>query len=295
MILVVGEILFDELPTGRRPGGAPFNVARHLVRMGLDVRFVSRVGADESGRELVDAVRAAGLPVGLIQSEEDRPTGCVKVHIDDEGIPSYTILPDAAFDYIAFDPLREESARVELICYGSLIQRTEDGRARLQEFLAQQPYGIVHLYDMNLREGCHAKNIIVPSLEHSDVLKINDDELAETGRLIGSSLQDETLVEYLMDTFNIRMVALTRGSAGSVLYAEGERLEQAAGLIGSNEIVDTVGAGDAFTSVLAAGLHQGWAPQDILQLAGGLSERICTIAGAVPSDNAFYKALLEKL
>ncbi|MBN2704272.1 MAG: hypothetical protein JXR23_08675 [Pontiellaceae bacterium] len=291
MILIIGEILFDELPSGRRPGGAPFNVARHLVRAGFDARFVSRVGEDSDGNELIDEVDAAKLPRTLIQRDEQHSTGRVEVHVDKAGIPSYSILPDAAYDYIQLQDLDAECALADVIYFGSLIQRTESGRQRLQEFLVQQPYGIQNLYDMNLRDGCREKEIVLPSLEQCNALKINDEELVETGRMIGSSLSGDALIEQLMESFNIRQVALTQGAKGSVFFAEGERFEQPASLVSQEQIMDTVGAGDAFTAVLAMGLSRGWKAEMTLALAGALSERICTIAGAVPPDDGFYKEL----
>lgn len=294
MILIIGEILFDELPSGRRPGGAPFNVARHLARVGFDARFVSRVGEDADGNDLIDEVAAAHLPPALIQRDAQHSTGRVEVNVDKAGIPSYSILPDAAYDYIHLQELDAECALADVICFGSLIQRTESGRQRLQEFLAQQPYGIQNLYDMNLRAGCREKEIVLPSLEHCSALKINDEELVETGRMIGSSLSGDALVEHLMESFDIRQVALTQGAKGSVLYAEGERFEQPASLVSKEQIVDTVGAGDAFTAVLAMGLNRGWKAETTLTLAGALSERICTITGAVPPDDVFYQELKDQ-
>lgn len=287
MILAIGEILFDELPGGRRPGGAPFNFAQHLHRMDEEVLFASAVGNDAAGDELVEAVRSSGLDPRLVQRDETHATGRVEVSLDEHGIPDYTIVEDAAYDHIDFQQLNAPP-ETTLLYFGSLIQRTPGGRARLQEFLNKQPASVLRFYDVNFRHGCETPEILIPSLEQTDILKLNEDELAAAGTMIGSLLQGDALAAQLMEQFGIRQIAMTRGARGSMLYCGDQKFEEPAGAVTEEQIVDTVGAGDAFASVLARCILQGTNPQTILRLATILAEQVCTIAGAVPQDNRFY-------
>jgi fructokinase len=287
MILAIGEILFDELPGGRRPGGAPFNFAQHLHRMGEEVLFVSAVGTDAAGGELMDAVRSSGLDRRLIQRDGAHATGRVEVSLDEHGVPDYTIIEDVAYDHIDFKKL-PALPKVDLLYFGSLIQRTPDGRKRLQQFLREQPSSVLRFYDVNFRHGCDNPDILIPSLEQTDLLKLNEDELAAAGEMIGSSLQGDALAAQLMEQFGIRQIAMTRGARGSTLYCGAQKFEEPAGAVTKEQIVDTVGAGDAFASVLARCILNETDPQTMLRQATALAEQVCTIAGAVPADDRFY-------
>ena len=291
MIIVIGEILFDELPQGRRPGGAPFNLAQHLARMGCDVHFVSRVGTDEAGDELLKEVERVGLDPSFIQRDAEHPTGRVTVELDEQGIPTYDIKPDVAFDYIQYDGFEEACLTADLVYFGSLIQRTEHGRSALHQFLTDLPYGIIQFYDMNLRDGCERTEVVLASLEHTDVLKLNEEELESAGKLAGFDETGDALAEKLMETYSIRKIALTYGKDGSALYDARAKYEQEGAALSSDQIEDTVGAGDAFSSVLVRGLAQGRAPDTMLRDAAKLAEYICTISGAVPQDDRIYASL----
>ena len=289
MFLIIGEILIDELPGGGRPGGAPFNVARHLIRLGGMVSLVSRVGNDAAGTRLLSLARAAGLKTQSVQLDPIHQTGRVTVELDHNGVPTYDILRDVAYDHIDFHQAVAPDAWHKTIYFGSLIQRSEQGRKNLHDFLSREPASANRLYDMNLRPGCDRVDVVIPSLEKTDVLKINDEELEVTGRLMGSSLQGDALVERLMDVFGIQAVALTKGPAGAALFMNGEYHERSASDVSPLKIIDTVGAGDAFTSVLAWGLEHGLPPAEILERADRLAGRVCCIPGAVPEDDEFYE------
>ena len=140
VILSIGEILFDVFPQYRRIGGAPFNFAYHLRGLGFPVRFVSRVGKDEAGQEILSFIAGAGFTGSDIQIDADRATGTVEVELDDEGVPRFTILENVAYDSIAFDDTVKAAlnAGPAMICFGSLIQRTRQGFSTIRRVLADQ-------------------------------------------------------------------------------------------------------------------------------------------------------------
>lgn len=292
MILVLGEILFDELPQGRRPGGAPFNFARHLHRLNHDVRFVSCIGRDKYGVELLKLVLGSGLDPNWLQRHDEAITGRVAVTLDSNGIPSYDIVVNAAYDFIDFDALPPMSP--EIVYFGSLIQRTKSARKGLQNYLLSLPKSVRRFYDVNFRDGCTAAEILIPSLKQTDILKLNDDELPMIGKLTGSNLSDDALVDWLMQTYAIEQVALTRGANGCALYREGTKTEMPPGPLTKENIVDTVGAGDSFAAMLTHCILNNIDPKTTLNLCTQMAEFICTVPGAVPDDDSIYKTLTEK-
>jgi fructokinase len=288
MILSIGEILFDVFPKYRRIGGAPFNFAYHAKGLGLPVRFVSRVGRDEPGAEILSVLSRAGFRNEDVQTDPERPTGTVQVELDSRGVPSFTILENVAYDRLAYDEQIGKilEARPSLIYFGSLIQRTDRGFSTLHEILESRHSDALCLYDMNLRPGCARPHILERSLQTADILKLNDEELRTAGKMFDIPGEGADAARTLMTRFSLSMIALTRGDEGSELFVGENRFGAAAPR--PAEIADTVGAGDAYAAVLAAGVLKRWPPEKILSAAGRFSSRICTIEGAIPDDFSFY-------
>jgi fructokinase len=293
MIAVLGEILFDERPQGRRPGGAPFNFARHLHRLGHDVRFVSCIGRDKYGVELLRLLLSSGLDPNWVQRHEEAITGRVAVTLDKNGVPSYDIVGPVAYDFIDFDALPSMSP--EIVYFGSLIQRTKSGRRRLQNYLKSLPESALRFYDVNFRDGCVSADILIPSLEQTDILKLNDEELPMIGKLTGSDLSGDKLIDWLMQTYGIQQFALTCGSKGCALYRNGEKTEMPPGPLKKEDIVDTVGAGDSFAAMLTHCILNKLDPETTLDLCTQMAETICTVPGAVPDEDSIYQKLNEKI
>lgn len=291
MILVLGEILFDELPEGNRAGGAPFNFARHLNRPGCEVRFVSSTGRDQNGVDLLQVLLKSGLNSNGVQRHPQAATGRVSVTLNPQGVPSYVIAAPAAYDFINFNALPLMSP--DMVYFGSLIQRTTDGRKRLHHFLETLPGSVLRFYDVNFRTGCDTAEILIPSLHQTDILKLNEEELIRIGKLTGTAQTGDKLIDGLMERFSIQQLALTRGADGCALYCGGKKFEQPPGPLKKADIVDTVGAGDSFAAVLARGILNGTAPQQILIFATRLAEQVCTVPGAVPDAPAVYASLLS--
>lgn len=289
MILSIGEILFDVFPKYRRIGGAPFNFAHHLKGLGFPVRFVSRVGKDENGWKILSLLEKAGFRSEDVQIDSDHPTGTVKVDLDDQGVPKFTIREDVAYDHLAFDQNIGNilAERPSLIYYGSLIQRTDPGFSTLHQILSRRHRQSRCLYDMNLRPGCEKPRLIERSLTEADILKLNDDELETAAEMFGFPADGPDAAAAMMPRFGLSVVALTRGAEGSELYVGRDRFGTAAPKPAA--VVDTVGAGDAFTAMLAAGILEGWKPDRILSTAARFASRICTIEGAIPEDMEFYR------
>ena len=289
MILVIGEILFDVFPNYRRLGGAPFNFAYHLKNFGFNVRFISRIGMDEAGKEILYKLELARFNLDDIQVDDDKPTGSVNVRLDNSGAPQFDIISDVAYDYIDFVPEYHSKLidAAKIIYFGSLVQRSKAGCENLQAFISRNASETLNFYDINMRPGCYNNAIIEKSLTKTDILKLNTGELGKLKQMLSLKVSNDDLVYHLMETQSISTVSLTKGEAGSELFTnQGCFNSEPAEAI---KVVDSVGAGDAYAAMLAAGLLEKWRSEEILERASLFASRVCEIKGAIPDSVSFYE------
>jgi fructokinase len=289
VILVIGEILFDVFPKYRRLGGAPFNFAYHLKNFGFNVRFVSKIGMDDAGKEILHKLELARFNLDDIQIDEVHPTGSVNVQLDKSGAPQFDIISDVAYDNIDFIPEYHSSLTnaAQMVYFGTLVQRSKAGCENLQAFISRNAPKTLNFYDINLRPGCYSNVIIEKSLSKTDILKLNTEELDKLRQMLSLNMNNDKLVDHLMETHSISSVSLTKGELGSQLFTEqGCFTSEPAETIA---VVDSVGAGDAYAAMLAAGLLKKWRPEEILERASLFASRICEIKGAIPDSASFYE------
>jgi fructokinase len=280
-VLGVGEVLWDLLPAGAQPGGAPANFACHARALGADAAIVSRVGDDALGRDILRRFEAFGLPAGLVQVDESAPTGTVGVELDAGGVPRFTIHGDAAWDRVlATQAAREAAAKADAVCFGSLGQRAEPSRSSVQSLVAATPLRALRIFDVNLRQPFYSPEVLEQSLRLANVLKLNDAELPVLASLFGTDGSPEAQLEVLARRFSLRVVALTRGARGSLLRGP-TGWDDHPGL--AADVVDTVGAGDAFTAALTLGLLLDWPLDRTNAHANEVACHVCGCAGATPS------------
>jgi fructokinase len=288
-IVGLGEVLWDLLPAGRQPGGAPFNFAFHCHQLGHTSAIVSRVGADELGRDLRAAVRRLGLSDAYLQEDPEHPTGTVTVALDGRGQPTFTITEGVAYDYLAWDErLHELCARARAVCFGTLAQRHPAARATIRQAL-RAAAGAVVVYDINLRQHYHSREIIEDSLSASRWVKLNDDELQQLGDMLGlpGGTASASLAG-LRARYGLELAALTRGERGCLVLADGTEIDLPGVPV---EVADTVGAGDAFTAGLLAGVLEGKTVADAAAFANRLAARVAASQGGTP---LLDRAAIEK-
>lgn len=292
MILTIGEILVDIFPDYRHTGGAPFNFAVHLKNLGVPVRFITRVGKDDDGQEILRLMKSLGFQLDNVQIDPGHPTGKVLITLNKQGVPRFEILKNMAYDYISPDSamvnLLEKD--IDIIYVGTLVQRSEAGYGNMQKILAKKRKSTKILYDVNLRPECYNRKIIISTLNRCDLLKLNDEELMVIKTMLGVDLNETAFLTYLRENFEIDMIALTRGSRGSRLVCDKGDFSTVPEPVA--EIKDTVGAGDAFAAILSAGYVHGWNPEKILTQATRLARSVCMIEGAFPQDKKFYKKFM---
>jgi len=292
MILAIGEILFDKFPNYRRIGGAPFNFAFHLCKLGFDARIWSRVGEDEDGSAILDYMADKGIDASLVQKDKVNATGNVLISIDNSGNADYSILPDAAYDCLELtDEIERTVAESDFIYFGSLMQRTPRGFATVHNALAKRKSWSLLMYDINIRKGCYSQTIITESLKKCDIFKLNEGELKEISGMFSLKGSVDDRIRQIMENYAINMVSLTCGSGGSYLLSRNAGCCYAGPESGIT-IKDTVGAGDGYAAMLCAGLLQGWKPQNIVEKASLFASRICEIEGTISEHDSFYEKFL---
>ncbi len=285
-ICIFGEVLFDHFPDGNRVlGGAPFNVAWHLQAFGLAPRFISRVGADAEGESVLQAMRDWGMNTQDIQIDPRRPTGRVSVTMVDQE-PAYDIVADCAYDAIAVP--QEAIAPNALLYHGSLALRSAESRATFDTLARPaQDTGTIFL-DVNLRSPWWDRDSVLERVRTAHWVKLNQDELDRLGPESHGSLSQAAA---FLDGNDLRGLILTQGADGArAVTDDGESFLVRPGHIAS--VVDTVGAGDAFTAVTLLGLGSGWPLPLILERAQVFASRIVGRRGATVQDRSFYEPLI---
>lgn len=277
-IICIGEVLWDSLPLGLFPGGAPFNVALHLHSLGEEVAFVSRVGEDELGREIRRRMKRQRLTPEYVQTDDTWPTGFVLVTSEPSEDPEYEILKPAAWDAIEFtNSLARLLASADYLVCGSLAQRESLSRQTIQRCLSQD---LVTIFDVNLRPPYESQSIVESSLEKADFVKLNVQELTAFISWFNLDTDFQQAVVSLTEKFGCQTVCVTRGAKGALLY-HGEEWYNHPGY--SVENVDTVGAGDAFLAGMISRLFlQQTDAETALDFANKAGAFVATQYGATP-------------
>lgn len=280
-IVGMGELVWDIFPDDKRLGGAPCNfiyMAQQLGNQQFKYYMASAVGKDALGEELIQHLQHLGLQHEYIYKDANHTTGVVDVYVDAKGQPEFTIHDNAAWDHIPPLPVSlAESCQV--FCFGSQGQRQNKSRHSIMKFLQSMPDTALKIFDVNLRQNCYSKEILLVSLQQADILKTNDEEIKIIGRLLHLQGDDAAILHQLRDNFHLRLAILTRGEQGSVLINENECVTHPGQKI---TVVDSVGAGDAFTAAIAIGLLQQHSLARINDDANRVAAYVCTQAGATP-------------
>jgi len=280
--VIYGEVLFDAFPDGREVlGGAPFNVARHLQGFGMNPLFISRIGDDHRGEQVRLAMRQWDMDTSGLQLDSRYPTGTVQIAM--QGTQhTFDILPQQAYDHIdanqALPLVRPEETA--LLYFGSLIEREPVSRNTLQQ-LRQRPIPLFS--DVNLRAPWWTAEAVAKLLRGVNWVKLNDEELVALG--YGGEL--ESAAQKMCAQYGFELLVVTRGEAGALFVTEEKVLQGEP--VPVETLVDTVGAGDAFSSVVLLGLMRGWPMHDTLHRALAFAAHLCEVRGAVLTDKDYYE------
>ncbi len=287
-VVGLGEVLWDVLPEGKKLGGAPSNFAYHAGQfLGMDNTIaVSALGEDKLGEETIKALEEHQL--NCLLPRVPYPTGTVQVQLDEQGIPTYDIKENVAWDNIPFTKeIEDVASSCRAVCFGSLAQRNVVSRETIHRFLDLTPKDCMKIFDINLRQNFYNKEIIKESLQRCNVLKINDEELVLIGRMFGyPGLDIENKCWLILGKYNLDMLVLTCGTNGSYVFTPGQMSFQETPKV---EVADTVGAGDSFTGSFCAAILSGKPVTEAHKLAVEVSAYVCTQNGAMPTLPETFK------
>ena len=299
-VVCIGEILWNVLPAGRQPGGAPFNAAVYLHQLGLPTQLVSRIGDDELGRELLAVSTQRGLNPDLIQRSKTHLTGVVKANVRSGHQVLYKVVEPVAWDYLRYTAEAVAAvSQAQVVVYGSLVARNAAARETLYRLLQ---HALFRVFDVNLRPPHYSREVVKYLLRQATLVKLNSQELTEIMGWLGQPATEATALPWLAGRFNIQAICVTKGAGGATLWTDSQffhcpSFDEGAPL--------TIGSGDAFLAALVASQLQGRAPADCLRracAAAALVARQATVfptltnqaidaLAAIPADSQFTKAM----
>lgn len=278
IVVGIGELLWDVLPTGKRAGGAPINFVYHATQFGAEGYAISAVGNDVSGTEIIQELDKSGI--NHLLGSVEYPTGSVMVELK-EGIPTYTIIEGVAWDHI---PLTQEAIdlvkKADAICFGTLSLRSPESRATVLSLLNYLPEDALRFFDINIRQSYYSKELIETLLHKANVFKINDEELVLLRGMCDLEGSDEEACRKLLRKYNLKYVILTAGSSFSSIYTADEASTIPTPKV---QVADTVGAGDSFSGAFIYSILTGKSLREAHQAAVETAAFVCTREGAWPA------------
>jgi len=280
-VAVLGEVLWDVFEHSRRLGGAPLNFGVHARRLGHPVTLISALGADEPGEEAAEVIASLDLDTRFLQKTSRFPTGTAQVSIGSGGATQFTIQRPAAYDAVDLSTLDLELLQQDAhgwFYYGTLFASTDRGKNVLHQIL-RALRGATKFYDLNLRPGFDSPKLVRELLQSADVIKLNEEELQRVHEFAGLPLNVEAFCLEGSDRYEWQAVAVTLGDRGCALLAGGHYVEAPVHAV---DVVDTVGAGDAFAAAFMHGLSLNWPAAEIACFANRVGALVASRHGAIP-------------
>ena len=276
-VICFGEVLWDILPSGAKPGGAPMNVAYHLQKLGLNTALISRVGNDDRGGQLIQLLRENKVNTDFVQRDEQYSTGTVIASIQQDNEVHYEIVHPVAWDYIEWeDILSAQVQEAQFFLYGSLASRSIQSFQTLQQLIENAKNRVV---DINLRPPWFTQTRIENLLNNADIAKLNEQELLLITRWYKNLDAINDQVKYIQDKFSIPVIIVTRGGKGAVVCKDGQLITQPAYQV---NVADTIGSGDAFLAGFLFKTSVGAEVNDCLTYANALGALVASKPGACP-------------
>ena len=281
-----GEVLWDILPAGALPGGAPMNVAYHLNRLGKQAKMISKIGDDTNGEKLVAFMQANKISSELLQKDEYYPTGTVIATPGDNHEMHYDIIQPVAYDFIDYTKeVEKEVADVPYFIFGSLAARTAHSRNTLQQLITVAQTKVL---DINLRPPHFKQPVIETLCQQADILKLNENELPLIPAWYAEEPVFEEQVKLISKRFSIPKIIVTKGAHGASYY-DGEKFYHHPGF--KVKVADTIGSGDSFLAAFLSGMMDGWLPEKCIELACKIGAFVASQKGGCP---AYDLEMIEK-
>lgn len=284
-VTAIGEILWDVYPEYKKLGGAPFNFIYHIWKLYGNANFISKVGDDKTGKEMLKYLKARKFNCRYIYTDPIHPTGKVNVRLLDNKIPQFTISQESAWDYIELtDEIKKlVTQKTDLLYFGTLSQRNFITRSTIEHLLNEK---IKYFCDLNLRHHFYNDQMISTAFRKANVIKTNEEELKIISQqLFNRVYKTQDTAKRLLDEYNLYLLCITLGSEGAYLYSQSDSDKTKFKV---KNVVDTLGAGDAYSAILCLGYLHGWEIGKINKLATQFAGELCMVEGALPDDDSFY-------
>jgi len=291
-IVSIGEVLFDCYQDEKVIGGAPFNFFYHIYKLTSSAEFISRIGNDENGKSIINFFKKNNISIKYLQLDEKHSTGIVNVKVDKNGNPTFDIIPNCAYDFIDLNPKISNliESDTSLLYFGTLAQRNTVSRKTIQAILGKN---IKYFCDINLRANYYSKEILDNCFKKANVIKLNEEGLKSvSGLFLTGTFKLQSSAEELRRKFEIDLLSITLSERGALLIDK----------FGVNEykysikkVLDTVGAGDAYSAILCLGYLNKMPIDRINFLANKFAASICGIKGAIPHSDKIYDNFKEEI
>lgn len=296
-IASIGEILFDIFDKEEKIGGAPFNFIYHVIKLIGEGNFISRIGYDRLGETVLEFFKSNEISRDFLQIDKSHPTGTAKPELNKEKIPEWEIVTCTAYDFIELNSGIKKliDEKTNCIYFGTLAQREKISRNTIQSLFNRR---VKYFYDLNIRQNFFSKDIIESSLKTANVVKLNFDELAIIKELFFEYNENSSSLnkigEIIIKKFDIELLCITMGEKGAVLYKENDHCFYQTNVI-KTDIIDTVGAGDAYAAILCIGYLRNWDIRKTNKLASDFAAEIIKIQGALPADDLIYSSFRKRI
>ncbi|MCX6175000.1 MAG: PfkB family carbohydrate kinase [Ignavibacteriales bacterium] len=285
-VTAIGEILYDVYSDRKRLGGASFNFIYHIWKILGKANFISSVGNDDNGKEMLSYLNSIGFNTNHIYIDKKYPTGTVQVKLSEDRTPQFTISPECSYDYLTLNNSTTNliEKETDLLYFGTLSTRSDISRNTIQSLFGK-PH-LKYFCDLNLRHNFYTKELIKQTLLTCNVLKINQEELDKLKQFFNLDQSNKSAIEQLTKEFDIDLIGLTLGENGAELYNKNETNYYKTEFV---NVVDTLGAGDAYAAILCLGYLYKMPIGKMNKLANEFAWEICMVNGALPKDDTIYE------
>ncbi|OGO81199.1 MAG: hypothetical protein A2Y21_00825 [Clostridiales bacterium GWC2_40_7] len=292
-ILSCGEVLWDIIDGKEHIGGAPFNVAAHMARLGCSSSIITRIGKDERGDKALTAMKSLGVDTAFVQTDSVHDTGTAEVTLAGLGVPTFYLPENVAYEFIDInnkDIERIATGKFDVLYFGTLVQKSLVSRNSLYKILESLQFKNV-FYDVNIRLDFFPEEIIRKSFSHSTIVKLNEGEVKLISQLLyGKPLQEKEFIYRVMDEFSIDIICVTKGKDGCSVYSENTSASYPEHPV---KVVDTVGAGDAFSAAFLTHYSKSGDPNESARIGNIMGAYVASQHGAIPEYSEEIRKLMS--
>ena len=278
-VLSFGEIIWDVYPDEKHLGGAPLNFAAHFAKQGGEAYVLSALGDDELGNEALNKLSFWKVNAEYVSVLSGKDTGKCLITLDKQGVPTYNIVRDSAYDYINCSSVSDE---FDALYFGTLALRNEYNRREISELIKSHSFKEIFV-DVNLREPFISRESLMLCMENATVLKISDEELSDVSKILfNNEYGYKNIVTEISKTFqNIKFIIITLGEKGSYAYDVHNKTSFSCAAERVT-VASTVGAGDSFSAVFLYKYMCGFDIDSCLKSASRISAYVVSKTEAVP-------------